>query len=188
MSAETPGLLQRLRQFGDESAWARFVDLFSAHLFLWACRAGLPGAQAADLVRDLFEEIARRLPEFHAGSPGGFRGWMRGLAHARRLEVLQKRKAPAGGAAETPQPIPPVPEGADVMWGAEYLPSLLRAAVDLLQPEFPAAEWKACWGIAVEGRPAEAVALELGIPPVAVYAAEARVLRRLRQELDGLLD
>jgi RNA polymerase sigma-70 factor (ECF subfamily) len=39
----------------------------------------------------------------------------------------------------------------------------------------------------VAGRPAADVAAELGLSVDAVYAAKARVLRRLRQELSGLL-
>ena len=40
----------------------------------------------------------------------------------------------------------------------------------------------------VEGRPADAVAAELGITPNAVYLARGRVLRRLRAELAGLVE
>jgi RNA polymerase sigma-70 factor, ECF subfamily len=186
MSASPSGLLLRLQQTGDQAAWGRLVDLYSAHLFLWACRAGLPGAEAADLVRGVFAAAAEKLYEFRPGDPGGFRGWLRGLAHAERRAALRK-KVPAGQAAPPEDP-PPVPAAADALWEGEYLPLLLRAAVDLMQAEFAPADWKACWGVAVEGRPAADVSRELGIPAAAVYAAEGRVLRRLRQELDGLLD
>jgi RNA polymerase sigma-70 factor (ECF subfamily) len=57
-----------------------------------------------------------------------------------------------------------------------------------MQAEFSAATWKACWECVVEGRPAAEVAAELGISENAVYLARCRVLRRLRRELDGLLD
>jgi RNA polymerase sigma-70 factor (ECF subfamily) len=186
MSGSPTGLLQRLQQTGDAAAWGRLVDLYSAHLFLWACRAGLPGAEAADLVRDVFAAIAQKLPEYRTTSPGGFRAWLRTLAHARRRELLAKQKVPAGHAA--PDAASPVPAVADDLWEGEYLPFLLRAAVELMQPEFPPSDWKACWGVAIEGRPAADVARELGLTVAAVYAAEARVLRRLRQELDGLLN
>ena len=49
-------------------------------------------------------------------------------------------------------------------------------------------EWGRRNGVAVNGRPAEQVAAELGISAQAVYLAKARVLRRLRQELEGLVD
>jgi RNA polymerase sigma-70 factor (ECF subfamily) len=40
----------------------------------------------------------------------------------------------------------------------------------------------------VAGRPAADVARELGMTAHAVYLAKARVLRRLREEVAGLLD
>jgi RNA polymerase sigma-70 factor (ECF subfamily) len=57
-----------------------------------------------------------------------------------------------------------------------------------MQAEFEATTWKACWAVVVEDRPAAQVATELGISPNAVYIARSRVLRRLRRELEGLLD
>jgi RNA polymerase sigma-70 factor (ECF subfamily) len=188
MSASPPGLLQRLQQTGAPDAWERFVDLVAAPLFLWACRAGLPGPEAAEFARRALTAAAQKLPEFRAGAPGGFRAWLRALALAQRQELLRTQGVPAGKPAGPPEDVPPVPAAADAVWGAEYLPLLLRGAVDLMRAEFPEIEWKACWALTVEGRPAAVVARELGVPEAAVYAAESRVLRRLRQELDGLLD
>jgi DNA-directed RNA polymerase specialized sigma24 family protein len=39
-----------------------------------------------------------------------------------------------------------------------------------------------------EGHPRKIVAAELGVSLNAVYKAKSRVLRRLREELDGLVD
>jgi RNA polymerase sigma-70 factor (ECF subfamily) len=71
---------------------------------------------------------------------------------------------------------------------AEYRQHLARRALELMQAEFPPATWKACWEVVVAGRPAAEVAAELAISIDSVYAAKSRVLRRLRQELAGLLD
>ena len=57
-----------------------------------------------------------------------------------------------------------------------------------MKTDFQPATWRACWENVVEGRPAAEVARELGITVNAVYLAKSRVLRRLHQELDGLLD
>jgi hypothetical protein len=53
---------------------------------------------------------------------------------------------------------------------------------------FQPATWKACWEFVVAGKPAAEVAAQLGISIDSVYATKSRVLRRLRQELHGLLD
>jgi RNA polymerase sigma-70 factor (ECF subfamily) len=57
-----------------------------------------------------------------------------------------------------------------------------------MQREFRPATWKACWEQVVEGRPPAEVARELGLTLNAVYVARSRVLRRLREYLDQLLD
>jgi RNA polymerase sigma-70 factor (ECF subfamily) len=81
-----------------------------------------------------------------------------------------------------------VPDAAEAVWEAEYRQHLVGQAVRLMQGDFQPATWKACWGLVVEGRPVAEVAAELGLTLDAVYAARSRVLRRLRQELAGLLD
>jgi RNA polymerase sigma-70 factor (ECF subfamily) len=57
-----------------------------------------------------------------------------------------------------------------------------------MRAEFESSTWTACWEHVVSGRSAADVAAELGISEGAVYVAKCRVLRRLRQELKGLLD
>jgi RNA polymerase sigma-70 factor, ECF subfamily len=64
----------------------------------------------------------------------------------------------------------------------------VRRALELMQAEFQPTTWKACWEYAVQGRPAAEVAGELQTTVEVVYAAKSRVLRRLREELAGLLE
>jgi RNA polymerase sigma-70 factor (ECF subfamily) len=189
MNESHPSLLHRLQQAGDQAAWERLVDLHSALLYLWACRAGLRGNEAADLVTQVFAAVLKKLPEHGGVLPtGGFRGLLRSLAHAARRDLLLRRPVPVGGPPSPAADPGRVPAGAETLWEAEYAGFVLARAVELAQPEFPAEDWKACWEVAVEGRPAADVARVLGMTPAAVYAAEARVLSRLRQELEGLLD
>ncbi len=65
---------------------------------------------------------------------------------------------------------------------------LLRRALELMQREYRPATWRACWEQVVEGRPAAEVARELGLSVNAVYVARSRVLWRLREYLEHLLD
>ena len=57
-----------------------------------------------------------------------------------------------------------------------------------MQAEFAPGTWKACWEHVVMGRPAAEVAAELGLALGSVYVAKSRVMSRLRQELQGLLE
>jgi RNA polymerase sigma-70 factor (ECF subfamily) len=80
------------------------------------------------------------------------------------------------------------PEEAEAFGEAEYRQYLVSRALALMQTEFPFNMWKACWEHVVAGKPARQVAAELGIAVGTVYVAKARILCRLRDELEGLLD
>ena len=81
----------------------------------------------------------------------------------------------------------PGPE-AEAFWEAEYRQYLAGRALAVMRTEFQPTTWMACWECVVHDRPAAEVAAELGLSVGAVRAAKFRVLTRLRQELDGLLD
>ena len=81
-----------------------------------------------------------------------------------------------------------VPDGVEELTEAEYRQYLTDRALQLMQAEFQPATWKAFWECVTGGRSAADVGAELGMSVAAVYAAKSRVLRRLREELDGLLD
>ena len=61
-------------------------------------------------------------------------------------------------------------------------------ALAVMRAEFQPTTWRACWECAVNGKSAAEVAAQSGLSVGAVRAAKFRVLTRLRQELDGLLD
>ena len=63
---------------------------------------------------------------------------------------------------------------------------LVRRGLDLIRAEFEPHTWQAFWQLAVEDRSVDEIARELGMQKPAVRQAKYRVLRRLRQELDGL--
>jgi RNA polymerase sigma-70 factor (ECF subfamily) len=62
---------------------------------------------------------------------------------------------------------------------------LIRRAAELVRDDFEPKTWQAFWRLAVENQPARDIAADLGMTADAVYQAKARVLRRLREELDG---
>jgi RNA polymerase sigma-70 factor (ECF subfamily) len=65
---------------------------------------------------------------------------------------------------------------------------VIQRALKIMQTDFEPTTWKACWEYVVNQRPVKSVAQELGISVSKVYVAKSRVLTRLRQELQGLLD
>jgi RNA polymerase sigma-70 factor (ECF subfamily) len=93
---------------------------------------------------------------------------------------------PQGEFSETEPACPQDPS--EEIAEAEYRSYLVDRALQLMKTDFEPTTWQACWSYVAEGRPATEVASELGISVNAVHLAKARVLRRLRRELEGLLD
>src|SRR5262245_60854906 len=193
MMTSTPvSLLQSLRGLARSEAaagaWAEFVDLYTPVLYSWASRLGLQSADAADLVQDVFVILVRKLPEFQYDSGKSFHAWLRTVLmnrwrdwEKRAAVVSQETGHPALAAANVPGQNFEVEE-------AEYRQLLVRRALEMMQREFRPATWKACWEQVVQSRSAADVAGELGLSINAVYVARSRVLRRLREYLDQLLD
>jgi RNA polymerase sigma-70 factor (ECF subfamily) len=185
MHTTPSSLLRRLRQPGDQAAWDRLVELYTPLLYYWACRLGLQESDAADLVQNVFVQLLRKLPDFSYDRQKSFRGWLRTVTLNKHREIQRHSRREGTGTAA---PEPAVPDPAEEFGEREYRQHLVRRALEVMQSEFQPSTWKACWETVVVGRPAAAVAVELGLSAGAVRAAKFRVLCRLREELAGLLD
>jgi RNA polymerase sigma-70 factor (ECF subfamily) len=179
-------LLKRLRNPEAHADWSRFVTLYTPLVYHWACRLGLQDTDAADLVQEVFTLLFRKLPEFTYQKDGSFRGWLHTVLVNKWRERLRGRPAPSPRGDELPEVACPDP--VHDLVEAEFQRHLLMRALQLMQAEFQPTTWKACWEHAILARPVAEVARELNITVNAVYLAKSRVLRRLRQEFEGLLD
>jgi RNA polymerase sigma-70 factor (ECF subfamily) len=185
MQPTSASLLEQLRKPSAQAAWERFVQLYTPLLCLWAQRLGLRGQEADDLVQDVFTVLVRRLPTFSYDPQQRFRGWLWAVTRSR----YRSRRAPQAlllAGAELPDVAGP--DVAEMISESDYRHYLVRRALDLMESDFEPATRKAFLGVVVEHRSAADVAVELGISENAVYLAKGRVLRRLREELAGLLD
>jgi RNA polymerase sigma-70 factor (ECF subfamily) len=179
-------LLQRLRRPDDAAAWSQFVHLYSPLLYGWARRVGLSEADATDLLQDVFTTLLQELPHFEYQPGKSFRAWMRTIL-LNRWRTLQRRRAPQSvppgeldGLAAAAEP--------DLPGEAEERRELVRRALALIEGEFTPPTWQAFRRFVVQERRAAEVAAELGLSVNAVYLARSRVLRRLREQLTGLIE
>lgn len=190
MTSTSLSLLQRVRQRDDPSAWDRFVHIYSPLLFRWGQRAGLKDQDAVDLVQDVFAKLLVELPRFeYDPNRGAFRAWLKTVA-VRLCRERQRKPQAATGRMADGQPLDEF-AGANSLeefWEAEYRAHVVRQALDVMQAHFEPRLWQCCWGLTVEGRSAAELGAELGMSEGAIYVAKFRVLRRLRQELTGLID
>lgn len=181
-------LLDKLRETDNARAWERFVELYTPFLYYWARRVGLHGEEATDLVQDVFAVLLTKLPSFRYDGTRSFRSWLRTVTLNKWREARRRaaRHSLLGGGSELDDLA--APEQDEDPWDAEYRQHVTHRAIELMQTDFEPSSWKACWEVVVAGRPAAAVAAELGLSVGAVYAAKFRVMARLREEFADLLD
>ena len=194
MSDTSLSLLDRLQGRPDAAAWQRLVELYTPLLRGWLGRYALQPSDVDDLVQEVLAVVVRELPNFrHNRRPGAFRSWLRGvLLHRLRAfwQARQARPCATGDSAfaRALDELADPQSGPSRLWDREHDRHVLRRLLELLEPEFEPATWRAFRLLVLEGRPTAAVAAELGLSPNAVRIAKSRVLRRFRQEVDGLID
>ncbi len=188
-------LLERLRSPGDQEAWLRFVTLYTPLLVHWTRRIGVSKQDAEDLIQDIFVLLLRKLPEFRYKNGGSFRSWLRVVAlnklrerHRQCQHGESNRVASAVVNLGTAVEELPAPDESAGFEDAEYRKVLVCRGLELIRPEFNETTWLAFHEHVEGGRGAAEVAAQLNLRVGTVYAAKSRVLHRLRQELDGLID
>ena len=185
-------LLARVKS-RDEQAWQRLVHLYGPVIFHWCQRAGLQPADAADLTQEVFVAVAQSIDGFRRDRPDDtFRGWLWTIARNKIRDFFSRRNGtpqPVGGSTANDRlgQIPDTPPDLDETEN-DFLDTVAQRGLELIRSEFEDRTWNAFWRMAVDGQTAQDVAAELDMNPHSVRQAKYRVLRRLREELDGLLD
>jgi len=192
MDATRASLLIRA-QAGEEAAWKDLCGLYRPLIVGWLRRQSVPPSDLDDLVQEIFLGVLGSLPSFlHSGRQGAFRSWLRTIVshHVCNYWRSPARQGAAGspGAAEAIKHLKDPDSGLNRCWEEEHDRYLLRCLLEMMELEFEPATMKAFRRMALEGASGAEVAGELGISVASVYAARSRVMRRLRQVAEGLID
>ncbi len=175
----------------DPAGWRQLVQVYSPLVFFWARRGGLRDSDSADLVQDVWQSVSAALPRFHRDQcTGSFRGWLWTITRNKLHDHFRARdgKAVAAGGSEARECLENIAESEPIdETGAEDR-GLLHRTLELIRGEFEERTWRAFWRMTVENRTAAEVGQELGLTANAVHQAKFRVLRRLREEMAGLVE
>lgn len=183
-------LLERVRANEAES-WHKLVNLYSPLVFFWARRGGLRDSDAADVVQDVWQSVSAALTRFERdGQTGNFRGWLWAITRNKLHDHFRARqgKAEAAGGSEARQWLENIAESEPLDESGAEDQGLLHRTLELIRGEFEERTWRAFWRMTVENRSAADVGQELGLNANAVHQAKFRVLRRLREEMAGLVE
>jgi RNA polymerase sigma-70 factor (ECF subfamily) len=193
MNETRHSLLLRARA-GQEEAWKDLTDLYRPLIIGWLNRQGVPAVDLEDLSQDVLLSVVQHLPGFeHSGQRGAFRSWLRTIVCSRTTDYWRTvgAAAPASGgsgAAAALQQIADPDSDLNRQWDEEHDRYVIGCLLDLVEQEFEPTTLRAFRRLALDGASGAEVAGELGLSVAAVYVAKSRVLQRIRQEAEGLID
>jgi RNA polymerase sigma-70 factor (ECF subfamily) len=186
-------LLQRLRDNQPE-AWRTVVQLYTPLIVHWCARGGVRGADAEDVVQEVFGAAATCLPKFRREQAGdSFRAWLCGITRNVLLTHFRcrERQPQAVGGSDAFVQLQEVADAASSGPDEEDPPSELEAlrlrALELVRGQVEERTWRAFWLTAMEGQSPVDIAAGLGVSPTAVRMAKSRVLRRLKEQFGELI-
>ncbi|MEZ6131415.1 MAG: sigma-70 family RNA polymerase sigma factor [Planctomycetaceae bacterium] len=176
----------------EPGAWHRFCDLYGPLIYGWARRAGLQDSDAADIGQEVFRTVAARVDSYSLSVPGAtFSGWLWTITRHKIGDFQRrcfKRPQALGGSTandrfqELPEQLSPDSSDFGSLHAAARV---MHNALQVIRDEFEPLTWQAFWRTAVGEEVAADVATDLRMNAAAVRQARYRVMRRLRQELEG---
>jgi len=177
----------------DQEAWDRLVYLYGPMVYQEGRRRGLQPSDAKDLVQEVFIRVREGLPKFDHDRQGAtFTGWLRTIAqncikdHWRR----HGEQAHARGGDDTNDPIDTAParEEDEDQQCSRWVQEVVGRSLGLLGADFTERSKQVFLDYTVYRIPVAEVANRYGMSRAAVRQTKARVLRRLREELRGLVE
>jgi RNA polymerase sigma-70 factor (ECF subfamily) len=155
----------------------------------WLARHHFQPADTDDLLQNILVVVSRKLPGFvHNGQPGAFRAWLRRILVTEvRAFLRQRQRQPADPPADLLDRLEDPGSEQSRQWDREHDQQVVRRLLAAIQSNFEESTREVFRLLVLEDRPAAEVARRTGMNLNAIYVAKSRVLKRLRQELDGLV-
>ena len=183
-----PSLLVRIRDARDAASWRQFVEIYAPLIYGFARKQGMQDADAADVTQDVLRTVSQSIGEWsYDRARGTFRGWLFAVVHSRLADFQRRQQRHAAAVSAAASVAAASLNGeSSAEWDRDYERQLFHAAARAVRGDFSESSWQAFWLAAVEGEPAQTIASQLNITPAAVYLAKARVMARIRQQVELL--
>src|SRR6185295_216309 len=86
-------LLQRLKDWQDQSSWQEFFDTYWRIIYGVARKAGLTDAESQDVVQETLVSVAKHMPTFdYDPAIGSFKAWLLNMTRWRIIGQFRKRR------------------------------------------------------------------------------------------------
>ncbi|MBI3848976.1 MAG: sigma-70 family RNA polymerase sigma factor [Verrucomicrobia bacterium] len=205
-------LLNRLKDWGDQTSWQDFFDTYWQLIYNVAVKAGLSDAEAQEVVQETVIAVARKIGEFKADpAHGSFSAWLMQLTRWRIADQWRKR-AQAGVQASACPPgfaapgtlkcelqrddtgstadierIPdPASRALDTVWQEEWERHLMAAALERVKQQVSPRQFQMFDLHVRQKLSVQETARTLQASMASVYMAKHRVARLVKKEVDRL--
>ena len=205
-------LLNRLKDWGDQTSWQEFFDTYAQLIYNVACKAGLSDVEAQEVVQETIIAVARKIGEFKADrAHGSFGAWLMQLTRWRIADQWRQRAkagvqpsaCPIGGEAadalkrgfqwEDPGstgPIERIPDAAgvplDTVWQEEWEKHLMTMALERVKRRVSPRQFQMFDLHVLQKLTVPQTARTLQASMASVYMAKHRVARQLAKELQKI--
>jgi RNA polymerase sigma factor (sigma-70 family) len=196
LTATRTTLLQRLKNWQDQSSWQDFFDTYWRLIYSGALKAGLNEAEAQEVVQETMISVAKHMPTFeYDRAIGSFKAWLLNMTRWRITDQLRKRRRLAAhdsfddtdaDARMTGKMMDPVSECLDALWDAEWQKNLLDAAIDKVRRRLDPQKYQIFDFYVNKEWPSDDVAKAFGISIDQVYLAKHRVTEMITEEVKRL--
>lgn len=189
-SSISTSLFQQVVQ-QDAAGWQRFVKVYGPAVFYWCRKDGVNEHDAADIGQEVFRAVAHAIGRFERKPGVAFAAWLRTITRNKVANYWRRQQTTprAIGGSDFQEIVGDLAARHDVSESvpddATGLAIIAQGTLAFLKDRFTEKSWAAFWETAVNNRSSADVAEDLGMTPMAVRKAKSRVLRCLRDELDG---
>jgi len=190
-------LLERLKNWADQTSWQEFFDLYSNLIYGVARKAGLTDPEAQDALQETMLAAAKHLPKFeYDPAHGSFKNWLLRMTRWRIVDQFRKRhgvplktEVTEGGKSRTTELAERIADPAasvDSIWEAEWQASLLQSAIQRVRRQMDPEKFQVFdLYVNKEWTPAK-VAQVMGISVNQVYLAKTRITQLISEEVQRL--
>ena len=186
-----PSLLLRIQDPRDQQAWTKFFEIYHPLILRLVCQRGLQEVDAHEVTQEVLVAVSKSISRWEDDPQrGSFRGWLTRIARNLVVNFLirQSRHPRGSGDSDLARWLDevPSPESAESrLFDLEHRRQVFLWAVHEIQSEFRDTAWQAFWQTSIEGREVAVVARELKLSTGALYVARSRVMKRLREKVEG---
>ena len=190
-------LLQRLKNWQDESSWQEFFDTYWKLIYGVAIKSGMTDVEAQEVVQETVIAVAKKIAEFKTDPAfGSFKAWLLHLTRGRIADQFRKRQRQGcaqqhrSDKTSTTSTLGKIqdPAGFELehIWDDEWEKNLIDAAIEKVKRQSNARHYQMFYLHVIKKQSVLRVAKTLGISAAQVYLVKHRIGRRIKREIKHL--